>query len=313
MRQSVFGVLWTGLRWCLVWGVACAVQAHTVVVVTSEANAGVTETSEMAVAELLRMGVPLEDIGQATAKDLPRYLGKQDTRVYLTLGVQALKEVLKANVKEPIVAALIPKSAMERTLGESGKRGGAALSALYLDQPLGRQLDLLRLALPEAKRVGLVLGPESLGQQSATVAAIRARGLEPVIGIALSAETLFAGLKPALEESDALLALPDALVFNNSTVSSILTSTYRARIPLIAFSPAYVRAGALLCVYSTPQHIGTQAAGMVHGYLRGNSTVLSQYPAEFSVRVNESVARSLGLSLREDQLSDQLRRMERRP
>ena len=35
---------------------------------------------------------------------------------------------------------------------DAGKRGAASVSALYLDQPFGRQLDLLRLALPQARR-----------------------------------------------------------------------------------------------------------------------------------------------------------------
>lgn len=306
--------LMIGLRWGLAWAMACAAQAHTVVVVTSDASAGVMETSDIVISELQRLGVPQEDIGRTRVADFSRLVAaRTDTRVYLTLGVEALREVLKANVKEPVVAALIPRTALERTLAEYGRRGASTLSGLYLDQPLGRQLDLVRLALPEAKRIGLILGPESLALQATTVAAIRARGMEPVVGVAVSAENLFAGLKPALEDSDALLAVPDSLVFNNGTVSSILTATYRARIPIIAFSPAYVKAGALICVYSTPQHIGTQAASMVHAQLRSSSAVLSQYPLEFTVRVNESVARSLGLSLREDQLSEQLRKMERRP
>ncbi len=307
-------VLMAWLRCCMAWAVAFAAQAHTVVIVTSDANQGVAETADMVVGELLRLGLQAEDIGRMRAADFLRTANnKSDTRVYLTLGVEALREVLKANVREPIVAGLIPRTALDRTVGEFGKRSGAALSALYLDQPVGRQLDLLHLALPEARRIGLVLGPESLAQQATTVAAIRARGMEPVVGIAITAENLFAGLKPALEDSDVLLAVPDSLVFNNGTVSSILTATYRARIPLIAFSPAYVKAGALLCVYSTPQYIGAQAAGMVQGFLRGSGAVPSQYPSEFNVRVNDSVARSLGLSLREDQLTEQLRRLERRP
>ena len=309
-------VLMVGLRWGLACVMACAAQAHTVVVVTSDANAGVAETADTVVTELLRLGLLADDIGRVRATDFSRMANtsaRTDTRVYLTLGVEALREVLKANVREPIVAGLIPRTALDRAVAEFGKRSGLALSALYLDQPVGRQLDLLHLALPEARRIGLVLGPESLAQQATTVAAIRARGMEPVVGIAITAENLFAGLKPALEDSDALLAVPDSLVFNNGTVSSILTATYRARIPLIAFSPAYVKAGALLCVYSTPQYIGAQAAGMVQGFLRGSGAVPSQYPSEFNVRVNDSVARSLGLSLREDQLTEQLRRLERRP
>ena len=316
-RLGARGMRWVATR-CLAAGLACGlavpVLAHPVVVVTSDANNGVVEAADASIAELQRLGVAPDDIVRERAATFARPgTARTDTRVYLTLGVEALREVLKANVKEPIVAALVPRSAFDRVQNELGRKSGAAVSALYLDQPLGRQMALLRLALPEAKRIGVVLGPESMLQQAATVAAIRSHGLEPVVGLALTPDNLFAGLKPALEDADALFALPDSMVYNNSTVPSILMATYRARIPLIAFSPAYVKAGALLCVYSTPQHIGSQAAAMVHGLMRNGAGVPSQYPQDFTVRVNDSVARSLGLSLREDHLADQLRRQERKP
>jgi hypothetical protein len=59
---------------------------------------------------------------------------------------------------------------------------------------------------------------------------------------------------------DALLAVPDPLVFNSQTAANILAAAYRRRIPLIGFSPAYTRAGALVSLYSTPDQIGFAAA-----------------------------------------------------
>lgn len=307
MRILVRAALRLGLWLSL--GLALSARALPVVVVTSDANSGVVDTANAAIAELQRLGLPTDEIVREKANGFAR-AGRPEARAYLTLGVEALREVLKANVREPVVSALIPKSALDAAASEFGRR--SALSALYLDQPLSRQLALMRLALPDAKRIGLVLGPESMVQQAATVAALKAHGMEAVVGIANSPGTLFSGLKPALEDTDALFALPDSLVFNNATVPSILMTTYRARIPLVAFSPAYVRAGALLCVYSTPAQIGAQAASMLHGVLRGAS-VPSQYPQDFSVRVNDSVARSLGLALKEETLAEQLRRQEKKP
>jgi ABC-type uncharacterized transport system substrate-binding protein len=172
---------------------------------------------------------------------------------------------------------------------------------------------LLRIALPDTRRIGVILGPESVEQQAALSAAMRARGLEPVLGTVTTSETLFAGIKSALDEADVLLAVPDSLVYSNSTVSGVLMAAYRARIPMLAFSPAYVKAGALLSVHSTPAHMGAQAAAMVRSFYTGGGPVASQYPADYTVRVNDSVARSLGLALREDVLLEQLRRQERRP
>ena len=93
---------------------------------------------------------------------------------------------------------------------------------------------------------------------------------------------MFAALKPVLDDAEVLLAVADPEVYNGTTVSNILLATYRAQLPVVAFSPAYVNAGALLALYSTPRQIGTQAAGLARQLQLGGPTVAaSQYPVEF--------------------------------
>ena len=116
-----------------------------------------------------------------------------------------------------------------------------------------------------------------------------------------------------LGRSDLLLAAPDAQVYTRSTLQGMLLSAYRANNPVIGFSSAYVRAGALAAVYSTPEQIGRQAAEMI---LRAAGQTDWQLPAPqnpryFSVEVNRDVARALGLSLEEDsRLLERLKRSE---
>jgi ABC-type uncharacterized transport system substrate-binding protein len=88
-------------------------------------------------------------------------------------------------------------------------------------------------------------------------------------------------------------------------------TTIRAQVPLVAFSPAYVRAGALLAVYSTPPQVGDQAAQWVLNGL-ANRTLPEQAlePLDFEISVNEQVARVLGLSLDVKALTRALRRQE---
>ena len=119
--------------------------------------------------------------------------------------------------------------------------------------------------------------------------------------------------KRALEGSDALLAVADPAVFNSATVSNVLLASYRAKLGVYGFSPSYVKAGALVGVYSTPAQIGAHTADTVRSLLRGAAVPSGQYPAEFTVSVNEHVARSLGLSLDEASLTERLKRMERKP
>ena len=118
-------------------------------------------------------------------------------------------------------------------------------------------------------------------------------------------------LQKLLPDTDLLLALPDAAVFNAGTIQLILLSTYRHQRPLIGFSASYTRAGAILSLFSTPRQIGAQAADMLRAALASGRLPPPQYPREFQVAANPHVARSLGLSLdSEDGLLQRLREMD---
>jgi ABC-type uncharacterized transport system substrate-binding protein len=81
----------------------------------------------------------------------------------------------------------------------------------------------------------------------------------------------------------------------------------------MAFSPAYVKAGALLSVHSTTAQAGTQLGSMANDFLLTNTLPASQYPSDFSIHANEYVARSLGLVLDAPALTERLRRLEKKP
>ena len=286
-----------------------------VLILSSERSPTFSEASESAVDELVRLGVRRADIAQLNVSELrQRDLGvAQGAKVWITLGSTALAGALLREERPVLVSALIPRLGFERLLREHAGKSAAPVLAVYLDQPFGRQLDLVRLALPEARKVGALWGPESIAQQAGLLSAAQARGMRVVAGGLITANTLFEGLKPVLNDADVLLAVADPQVFNGATISNILLATYRDRMPVIAFSPGYVKAGALMAVYSTPNQIGRQAGAMARAVAQGGALPVSQYPVEFSVVVNAHVARSLGLSLDEASLNERMQRLERRP
>jgi hypothetical protein len=293
-------------------GWSCAAE---VLILSSERSPTFSEASEAAVNELVRLGVRRADIAHIHVSELRQGdVGvAQGSKVWITLGSTALVGALQREERPVLVSALIPRLGFERLLREHAGKSAAPALAVYLDQPFGRQLDLVRLALPEAKKVGALWGPESIAQQAGLLSAAQARGMRVVAGAVVKPNTLFEGLKPVLEDADVLLAVADPQVFNGETISNILLATYRDRMPVIAFSPGYVKAGALLAVYSTPRQIGLQAGAMARAVAQGGVMPTPQYPAEFSVVVNQHVARSLGLSLDESSLNERMQRLERRP
>lgn len=228
-------------------------------------------------------------------------------RLLLPLGAKASDAALGLDSSLPTLVALLPRAHVERLQLKSPRR----LSAVYLDQPSERQLNLLRLALPEHHRVGLLLGPESAGRGQPFASAKNLRLVSEYIA---GDNELFPALQRVLADADLLLAVPDALIYNRQTLPNILLTTYQHKIPMVGFSPAYVRAGALLALYSTPTQMAEQSADLVKGVLAGRPLPPPQFPRDFSIGVNAHVARALGLSLPDETtLKTRLRQMEHQP
>lgn len=209
----------------------------------------------------------------------------------------------------PLLVMLVPRPAFER-LADPGRVRAGQVSAVYLDQPPARQLMLAQLAFPGLRSLGILLGAESRGQAASFEKAAREQGIRLNIQV-VAGDGLFGALQSLLPEVDVLLATPDPAVFNSQTVANILAAAYRRRIPMIGFSPAYTRAGALLSLYSTPTQVGTRAGEMLRQALPGLALPPPQWPREFVVGVNQDVSRSLELNLVEAQLAQQLRQKER--
>lgn len=232
-------------------------------------------------------------------------------RLLVTVGSPAFVGLAEASAdgrlgRTPLLATLLPRTVFE---AQKRKLTGPA-TAIVLDQPAARQMALLRYAFPHLRRVGILLGPESRARQAAFEKAAVEQGLQANVYKVDGEAELYSALRRALEENDLLLAVPDAAVYNGGTIQNVLLASYRQRIPLIGFSPAYARAGAMLALYSTLPQVSSQTARAARNLLADNPVPSLQNPAEFVVSANVNVARSLGFRLSEDALRLQLQNRE---
>jgi putative ABC transport system substrate-binding protein len=238
---------------------------------------------------------------------------KPDPQWVVAVGLSALRDMQEMFANDPtpppLLAVMVPRLAFERTADPARLRAGQ-LSAVFLDQPSARQVELAQLAIPSLRSLGVLMGGESKAHASALEKAARERSVQ-LVARQVAADGLFLALQALLPEVDVLLALPDPGVFNSQTIANILAATYRRRIPLIGFSPAYSRAGALFSLYSTPEQIGTRGGEVLRQSFASRSLPAPQWPREFKVAVNQDVARSLELRLDEAQLVEALRQKER--
>lgn len=225
---------------------------------------------------------------------------RQDKRssaaVVVTLGTRALSAVLAREPATPLIAALVPRKAFDAAMAAS-RTPSRPVSAVFLDQPYARQLNLIRLMLPTRSRVGVLAGPDWDSQLTMLANSAREQKITLVRETVSAPRDLHPALQRVLGESDSILALPDSSVFNASTLPNVLLTSYRKQQPVFGFSPAYVRAGALAAVFSTPQQNARQAAEMVQRTLASGSLPQPQYPRAFWVNVNDTVARSLDIKV----------------
>ena len=222
-------------------------------------------------------------------------------QLIVTLGVRACLEAVElalanpALARVPLLATLLPQASYPVLAARALARHS---SALFLDQPPERIARLLRLALPEHKRVGVLFGPDSLAARPALSRALAARGLTLVEQTILNGEKgVYPALRTLFDESDLLLAMPDKLVYSPQNMPNILLAAYRQRIPLVSYSAAHVRAGALLALHTAPADTATQIASAIQQWLVGRKLPPPALADAASVAVNDQVARSLGLSL----------------
>lgn len=231
----------------------------------------------------------------------------QAASIIVTIGSEAATIASAFPAPTPILFTLLPTSALPAPKAHES----ALTAAIVLDQPASRLIALLRLALPKMRIVAIIAGPDSKYTIERLRHAAQSAGFKVRQAYIDNSDALFPALQHVLADPAVLIATPDAAVFNRYTVQNILLTTFRRRSPVLGFSAAYVKAGALLGLYSTPTQIGEDAASAVLELLAGRPQPAISAPRRFEVGVNQTVARALGIELPSAQtLMRDLRREE---
>jgi putative tryptophan/tyrosine transport system substrate-binding protein len=234
-------------------------------------------------------------------KEAEKLVVAENSELVIALGVKALEASAKLKYTTPVLGIFTPMPTFNSLLVKT-KRDLGNFSAIVLDQPFWRQFFLARSILPEAKKIGVLLGPTS----SQFADQIKEEGEESgflVMEANVYREVdLIPKLKEALETAEALLAVPDPMIYSRETAQPILLTSYRHQKPIFGYSQSYVRAGALAAVYSTSKQMAKQAAEIALSSQQAPSLLPPpQAPKYFSIMLNYQVARSLNITLKSDE------------
>lgn len=239
-----------------------------------------------------------QNVGSITRKQI--ILKAPD--LIITLGSKAAHSQKIATF--PVLHTLIPESSYS-ILAECNKidcDAGKPIYGLYLDQPVQRQLNLLKLLLPGRRSPGLLTA--SFSAKKAAEFGLQAKKSNYNLHSALieNEQQLPHQFNKLLEEMDVFIVLPDPLIHNRQTIPHLLLTTYRYNIPVIGFSHAYVNAGAVAAIYSSPEQIAQKIADLIKKILSTNPPPPGNYPnINFEAAINRNVARSLGFNFPDEQ------------
>jgi putative ABC transport system substrate-binding protein len=272
--------------------VFCQTENLKVLVVLSEQSAPYQSFTEVLKKALPALQITVLKNTERLITDMP------GVDLLITVGMKA-SELAATQSKIPVLAVMIPRAGYENLLSHLPAISPPRLmSAIYLDQPWARRIEFWHAVIPERRKIGLVFTQNSNIELTYLHHEIEQRGGSLILRQVHSNEELFSVLESILMNSDVLIAIADSEIYNSSNIRNILLSSYRHGVPLIGLSQAYVNAGALCAIFSTPEQLAIQASKIVIAFARHKDLPEAQYPEDYTIAVNQQVARSLGIEMR---------------
>ncbi len=200
--------------------------------------------------------------------------------------------VVYSAVTDPIAAQLVS------TMEPSGTNVTGVSDSLALE----KQVELIKKAVPSAKRVGMVYNP---GEANSVVVVKQMRELLPKAGLSL-VEATAARTVDVGAAARSLVGKVDVIYTNtdNNVVSAyeaLVKVGNDAKIPLIASDTDSVARGAIAALGVNYHDLGLQTGAMVIKILKGAApgTLASQTSDKLELHVNPAAAQKQGVTLTE--------------
>ncbi|MHB1543665.1 MAG: hypothetical protein ACYCS1_06805 [Gammaproteobacteria bacterium] len=233
----------------------------------------------------------------------------EEARLLVVVGPDNLARVLHLHLRVPTLAIYVTHHAFQRLTEHASPT--AQVTAIYLNQPLTRFLSLARVLIPRLHAISTVLSKNQGWRKPGIQRVSSSLGYAAhIIIVPNRLHAIFSAFRFVLPGTDVLIEFPDATIYNAVTLPTILLRTIRYGVPIISYAPAYVQAGALAAVYSTPAEFAKQTLYILAG-LKNPHFFLPKptYPAQFRLLLNPDVADTLGIAL--PQTSEILKRMHK--
>jgi len=240
-------------------------------------------------------------------------LNKSAPRAIISLNKTASRQLLAIKQGIPVFHALttLAKAKQYATCLPNCLTSLPQHRFFILDQPPIRQIKLIQLVDSSIKDIGVIVTEQS----SFFIQPLKEATLKSKLSLNIhltQASSVRYQIDDIARSSDIILAIPDSRVYNSSSLSQVLLTSYRHGTPVIGFSKGFMKAGAITGVISSldqlSQHLAESLIPIEALPLHPRSFI---YPRYFSVLSNRAVAKSLNLNFPNDlELASEIRAYE---
>ncbi len=228
-------------------------------------------------------------------------------KLVITIGTDAAVRTLENDIPGPVYCILIPRSTFElisqSTEFNRHKTKAGTLAAIYLDQPLGKYINLLSRLDDDIRTIGLFIDESNSIIVKEYKKSNPSKKRNIVVGRLDQAGVPANIIEDVVKKSDGIIILPGESI-NNFSSKWILQIAYKHMTPVIGYSEKFSAAGALAALYTDIDKMLNEASEKLYKYLSDEFAVLeSGYPSNSLTTFNKSVARFLNIELPVDGVS----------
>ena len=249
----------------------------------------------------IRMTYDFAEASAERLRELCIRVVQSDAVMVVTAGPQAVRTLLAAGMRKPIVVAIIGDPVASGVVASLARPGGIVTGLSMNDSDLeAKRLEILKEAVPGLSRVVVLIETtmkhgDDLPEVSS---AARALGLEPLVmevSDPAGYEAVFADAIARGANGMAVMASP----FLNANRARLIEPALRHRLPSIWEAAIFVRDGGLLSYGPNFPDMYRRSAGYVARILKGaNPAELPvEQPTLFELFVNLRTAKALGLTI----------------
>jgi len=240
-----------------------------------------------------KKGTKLFNIKTLPIEQLKNIDSRKD-ELFISLGAQHLHTIKKKVKDSPIIYSFIKR----KSLPEKETKNIYNRSVIYIDQPIKKLISIAEKTIQnDYKNEVLILFSEN---NKKTIDAIKKhpklkQGKLRVLTVK-NTENSVKVIEKHLFNAAAIIATNDKKVWSNKSARWILHQAYSYKVPVIGYSEAFLKAGALASVYSSIDDIAKTTAEEAIYWLNSGKLRKKPLTPKITTKVNKNIAKALQFS-----------------